>query len=117
MNVFDYINQLYNDFRLWLDAVVSDIMIVLYSLLDSFNPVNLVASALIWIVPLLPDPVNIESVTGPFFSGISSLAVYFQILDYFVNMPMFGFILAVILLVESGLLVVRMWRFIRSFIT
>lgn len=117
MSYFDYFTNLYNTLIEWLDSALGSVINALYSILDALNPINVVQGAIIWIEPLLPPAVDIRSVTGPFISALEYLQVYLQALDYFVNMPMFMFVISIILGIESGLLVVRLWRFLRSFIT
>lgn len=117
MNIFDFLNDLYTGLLIWLDNAFTAISAALDLILDSLNPINVIHGALVWIEAFLPPAIDVRSVTGPFISALEYLQVYLQALDYFVNLPMFMFVVSIILGIESGLLSVRIWRFLRSFVT
>lgn len=70
------------------------------------------------LVPQLPESDHgLQELTDQAVYGISVLGRWISLADYFYNLPVLLATLGVIALVESGLLVVRLWRLVRSFIT
>lgn len=85
---------------------------------DMLDPVMAINAAAEWIAASLPAPSpGMAEVAGQVSSGIAVIAQYIGFLDYVVNLPFLFVVLGVMLAVESGLLVVRAWRLVRSFLT
>lgn len=50
-------------------------------------------------------------------SALGSFLTYISFLDYFINLSVVFGVLALIALAEGAMLPVRVWRFVRSFVT
>lgn len=90
----------------WLDAIRL-----------ALDPVNGVVLAAAWVASNLPDPWIDPVVASQVGTAVNAVAGYVSLLDYFINLPFLMVVLGVMLAVESGLLFVRAWRLIRSFLT
>lgn len=100
----------FTDFWMWLqDQFVS--------VLDALNPVRIVADAAMWVVEMLPA--QSQEVQLAFLSleiGMLYMVHYIQSLDYFINLGALIVALGFMATTETVLLVVRTWRFIKSFV-
>lgn len=114
---FDYFNDLFVRVWQWAEDTAVQIIDVLYSIYYALDPRNVLSGVILWITPLLPDAVDLSSLTNSLNSVLDTIDIYLQTLDYFVNMPIFMLVMSIILGIESGLVAVRAIRFFRSFVS
>lgn len=84
---------------------------------DSLNVGNQLVAWGYDVVGYMPAAVDTSGIYGPMVQAVGAFAGYFYILDYFINLPLFAAAVEIILIIEAALLLPRVWRFARSFIT
>jgi hypothetical protein len=95
----------------WLQAFFDGVLAAL-------SPVNAINAAAEWGSAMLPLPnTSVIGVLQQLPAAFNLFLSYISWLDYFVDLQLLVTVLFLILSTESSLLVVRLWRVARSFIT
>lgn len=107
----------YSDFNKWLGDALTNILLAISALIDALNPMSYVVKLGTIAIALLPEPADLEEFYDTYILVMNWLAPSLQLINHFVNLPVFGAAFMFILIVENTINVFRAWRTIRSFVT
>lgn len=102
--MFDWLQQIVDWLGGWFAAIYA-----------ALNPMAWIMSAAETVAQMLPVPSGgVSSFTDAAQQGIDVFGRYIAMADYFVNLPMLLSVVGLMLTIEAGLGVFRVWRAIRS---
>lgn len=108
---------MYNEFLKWLGGAIQFILDALWSVVNALNPITYIVKALDMLVSVLPEPADLGTFYDTYILIFEWLLPSFQLINHFVNLPVFGTAVGFILFVENGINIFRMWRMLRSVVT
>ena len=101
-----------------MDTVWAWLQQQLDAILEALNPIHLVMGIADFLASMLPTPdPNVVTAFETIPALVASFINFFVWLDFFLDLRMLTFTLGVMLTFESLLLILRLWRTIRSLAT
>lgn len=101
----------------WIKNALQFILDALWAIVDAVNPFLMILKVLDMFVSILPEPADLTSFYDTYILIFTWLLPSFELINYFVNLPVLATAVGFLLIVESGINVFRMWRMLRSTIT
>lgn len=108
---------MYNPVWEWLKGGLQFILDALQAVVDALNPILYMLKVLDMLVSILPEPADLSVFYDTYLLVFEWLTPSFQLINHFINLPVFGVAIGIILFVENAINVFRAWRMLRSFIT
>lgn len=101
----------------WLRDALQFILTALQNVVDAVNPFLYALRVLDVIVAMFPEPADFSEFYDSYEITMNWLGPSFQLINHFVNLPVFGAGLLIIITIEGVLGLFRAWRAVRSLIT
>lgn len=108
---------MYNPLWDWLKGALQFILDALQAVVDAINPFLYILRVLDVFVAILPEPADFSEFYDTYLLLMAWLAPSFQLINHFVNLPVFGVAVFSLLIIEGSLNLFRAWRIIRSTVT
>lgn len=101
----------------WLGDALQNILMGISAIKNALNPMSYVVQILDVIITLFPEPADFSEFYDSYETTMNWLGPSFQLANHFINLPVFGAALLIIITVEGVLGLLRGWRAVRSLIT
>jgi hypothetical protein len=108
---------MFDNLMTWLGGAIQNILDGLQAVVDALNPFLYILRVLDVLVSILPSPADLSQFYDSYIETMNWLAPSLQLMNHFINLPVFGVCFFTILAIETFINVFRAWRMLRSFIT
>lgn len=106
-----------NPFNDWLGTVLQFILNALQDVVNYLDPFSYVLKAVEMVFGMLPEPADLSTFYETYLLIFEWLVPSFQLINHFINLPVFGLAIGAILFIENAINIFRVWRMLRSFVT
>lgn len=97
-----------------MQGIYDAVMSALQSIIDLLNPWTNILRGLRVLKFLMPSPVNMAPIVDNMRIATDMMAPWFLAGDYFVHMPILVIAIGFCLTIETALVILRVWRTVRS---
>lgn len=112
--IYEWIKSSLTNIQTAINAAVAAIT----GVLDSLNPWHFIPIWAAWLAGWLPLPYHgTDTIAGGMLEGARLAVKYIGFLDYVINLPALLIVVGIMLLTETALLLLRLWRVVRSLVT
>jgi hypothetical protein len=101
----------------WIKTAFQNVLDALAALYDTLNPLTVIMKFLEMATALLPEPADLSAFYSGYESAMAFLAPSLQLMNMFVNLPVFGAGILICIAVETFINALRAWRIVRSLVT